>query len=207
MNRLKVGLCAIVFLLLSAVYFAGSPKRFYSTLGGWFFYQQEKPGYWAYYDNPLTMESVRLIDPDCRRCGAISVPLRQAIDLHGATYFLSQHTAPQEPVFAFPEQGIFTFLADRPHLSRFDIAGFAWGHPAWTAELLNAVEDGRPRFVVAGRPPSSLARSIGRTQEILPEVGAYLTEHYRVLREYGTVDVLIRNDARTDGIASPQNQP
>lgn len=120
------------------------------------------------------------------------MPGSQAQEIDGVTQFLLERTSPDEAVFTFPEHGLFNFLADRPGPSKFGIAGLAWTTMEWRQGLLDDLRMHPPRFVVRGGSLSNLARSIGRREELLPEVRAYLNERYRVLRRFGTIDVLER---------------
>lgn len=182
-------------LILSAAYLVGSEKRYYGTLRGWFLYQRFKPNLIATYTHTRWPAPGEMAPLRCERGGAIRVPRWQAEEMDGVTQFLKEHTAPGETVFAFPEHGIFNFLADRPGLSRFDIAALAGTIPAWRAELLNELQSHPPRYVIVGRFLSNLAGSIRRKEEMLPEVIQYLKRHYRLIRIYHSVDLLERTDA------------
>jgi hypothetical protein len=185
--------CGATLLVASLAYLATSEKRFFGSLGGWVYYQQTKalmaPGLAA--PHPVAIED--RVALACERCGGVQVPRVQQEEMDGVTTFLREHTRPDEAVFTFPEHGIFNFLADRPGVSRFDIAGLAWTTPQWRRELLGALERAAPRFVVRGRGLSALARSIQRREELLPEIDAYLqAHHYELVREFPLVLILER---------------
>jgi hypothetical protein len=95
-------------------------------------------------------------------------------------------------VFGFPEYAAFNFFADRPPLGPFDIPGFAAAIPVWRRELLQTLEASPPRIVVMGRGVSTLARPITGTDELLPEVQAYLLRHYRPVQVFSRVMVMER---------------
>ncbi len=181
-------------LLICAGYFLISEKRFYRTPGGWLLCQRFKTECTPYYLDPVWISMAQWSPLRCERSGGIRVPSFQAEEMDGVTRFLLDHTAPQEAVFTFPEHGIFNFLADRPILSRFHIAGYAWAHPEWRRELLEVLHRQSPRFVVMGKSLSHLARSLGREEELLPEVIAFLRENYRVVRSFSTVEILERKE-------------
>ena len=181
---------SMLTLVVSVWYVMGSEKRYYWSLQGWCRYQQHKPALTALYMGPQWMAQADLVPMRSERSGEVLVPRSQAEDLDGVTTFLRSVTQPGEVVFAFPEHGIFNFLADRPGVSRFDIAGLAWTTPEWRRELFDELKAHPPRFVVVGKSLSNLARCIRRKQELLPEIGEYLTSHYRRVKDFSTVAVL-----------------
>lgn len=185
-------LLAAGVLMLSTAYFVGSGKRYYGSLRGWFLYQRYKPNLIASYLAPRWPKPGSLAPLQCKRGGGIRVPAGQAEEIDGVTAFIKKHTAAGETVFAFPEHGIFNFLADRPGLSRFDIAGLAWTTPAWRTELLKELQTHPPRYAVVGRRLSNLALSIHRKEELLPEVRQYLVKHYRIVGTFPSVCILER---------------
>jgi len=183
---------SVILLAICSTYVFASDKRYYGSFQGWLKYQRHKSDLSARYSSPAWIGQLDWSPLSCERCGSINVQRNEADEIDGVTQFLLQNTKPGEIVFAFPEHGIFNFLADRPGLSRFDIAGLAWTTEAWQNELQNRLIQNPPRYVVAGKSLSNLAKSIGREEEILSEVGAFLAENYSVIRDFSTVAVLER---------------
>ncbi len=181
-----------VFLLVVAMYVVGSEKRYFRSLSGWVWYQQHKAALTPFYLGPIWVAQADWQPLRCTRGGGIRVPAFQAQELDGVTQFLQEHTAPEEAIVTFPEHGIFNFLADRPGISRFDIAGFAITTPAWRQEFLAALETHPPRFAIVGKRLSSMAQFLGKKTEVLPEAAAYLTAHYHVIKSFATVDIMER---------------
>ena len=103
--------------------------------------------------------------------------------------FIVKNTEQNEPIFTFPEHGIYNFFADRPAIGRFPIAGFAWTTKEYASELLQTLKDKKPRYIIFGKRLSNLAMSIGRKEELLPEVSRFVKENYILVRSFNTVDI------------------
>lgn len=193
-RRRIVPVIAGILLLSMGWYFAVSEKQYFRSFGLWGQYQRYKdvviPGKLGVHVlNPKEWATL-----ECPRGGGVLAPRVQQAEIDSVVRFLQGHTAPDEPVFTFPEHGIFNFLADRPGVSRFDLTGYAWADPRWRTELLEQLKRQRPRFAVTGARLSILASSIGRREEVLPEVVSYLAQHYRVVGTFSGVVLLKRHE-------------
>lgn len=182
----------VIFIFGSVGYILASQKRYYGNLTNWIFYQQHKQMFSSSYSSPVRVSDLDWVRLRCERCGSIRVQTFQADEIDGVAQFLLEHTEPGEAVFTFPEHGIFNFLSNRPNVSRFAIAGYAWTTQIWQDELLDDLRRDQPRYAVVGKGLSNLASSIKRDTEIFPEVGSYLAEHYQPIRDFSTVAVLKR---------------
>jgi hypothetical protein len=180
----------LIFGLLSS-YMVFSHKRFYDNLGGWLVYQRNKRSIMPFcIIIPFTKSLwARLA---IERAKNIIVPFKQAEEVSGVTEYIASVTKKDEPVFTFPEHGIYNFLADRPCVGRFNMAGFAWTSPKWQAELLQDLEKAKPRYVVNSRQLSNLAAAASRTEELLPNVREYLRLNYMIVKEFGSLQILKR---------------
>jgi hypothetical protein len=179
-----------VLIAAGLVYFLGSEKRYYGSLMDWAKYQRHKRELTTNYTQPMWASQIQWARLQCARCGGVKVPQAQQQEIDGVTQFLLEQTAPDEAVFAFPEHGIFNFFADRPGVSRFDIAGMAWTTPAWQAELRQALTTHPPRFAVVGKKLSKLALLIERSEELFPDIRTWLAERYHPIRDFPTVAIL-----------------
>jgi len=68
----------------------------------------------------------------------------------------------------------------------------AWTTPAYRAELLQELRSQKPRIIVFSTELSNLAKSIGRTEELLPEVSSYITQRYRIAQQFGSILIYVR---------------
>ncbi len=96
-------------------------------------------------------ESVRL---ETQRVKGLVVPKEQAEDFIQLRNFVQERTAVQEPVFMFPELGIYYFIVDRPFAGRFATATFSWMDERWHEELMSWLKETPPRVAVVQREPS-----------------------------------------------------
>lgn len=126
------------------------------------------------------------------RAKGIIVPREQAEEIESVTRYIDSVTSPDEPVFTFPEHGMYNFFANRPCLDRFNIAGFAWITPEYRQELLEDLKKMKPRYILYNRDLSLLARSIHRTEELLPEITEYINFNYEKEISFGRMDILRR---------------
>jgi hypothetical protein len=183
---------ALLALFLAGAFIVTSEKRYYGSLWGWVVYQTRKADLAPFYAGPAAPPAHTLTRLAIERGGGSRVPPLQAVEIDAVTRFLLTHTRPGEVVFGFPEYAAFNFFADRPALGPFDIPGFAAAIPVWRRELLQTLEASPPRIVVMGRGVSTLARPITGTDELLPEVQAYLLRHYRPVQVFSRVMVMER---------------
>lgn len=184
-----LGLSAVV----AVAYFGVSPKRYYGTLGGWLVYQCLKGGVVATYSFPLPIEMLALTESKVERIGKAMIPVWQETQIAPVVEYLKQNTKEGEEVFCFPEHGLYNFLAERPAPTQFYIAGLAYTAPQWREKLLAQLATQDPRVIVYNKELSDLAKSIGRKEELLPDVTEYIERNYHVAERFGTVRIYLRD--------------
>jgi hypothetical protein len=178
-----------VFMVSYAIF---SEKRFYGDFKNWFSYQKYKKYVMPMYMGvvPLSQFQSSILNID--RAKGVRVPSEQAAEIEQVTNYVISVTKPGEPVFAFPEHGIYNFLADRPCIDKFSIPGFAWTTPEWREELLMDLKKVNPTYIIYGTKLSNMAMCINRNEELLPDVITYIHEHYHKEASFGTIDILRR---------------
>ncbi len=133
------------------------------------------------------------------------VPRWQAQEIEGVVGFLEEHTAPNEPVFCYPEVGNFNFWANRPFVGRFPIGTFTWMYEPWYEELRDDFKKAMPHYVVMThvghrtfpatwyfRNPDNKRRFDEMTQLIL--------NNYRLVKSFEAVGIY----ERTTGLGATQ---
>ena len=125
------------------------------------------------------------------------VPAWQAEEIEGVTKFLQENTAPDEPVFTFPELGNFNFWADRPFVGRFPIATFSWYQDRWHRELVADFKKTQPRFVVMTNLghrtfPAALYFKYEKNVRKFNEVTQLILDHYTVVKSFESVSIYKR---------------
>ncbi|MFH1754039.1 MAG: hypothetical protein ABH875_07660 [Candidatus Omnitrophota bacterium] len=184
----------VIFFLLAG-YAISSDKRYYRDLEGWRDYQRHKTEVMPMYSNYIHVSRIQLTPLKTSRARGIKVPSGQAGIIDGVTKYIKSVTEPGEQVFTFPEHGIYNFLADRPSVGRFNIAGFAWTTSEYRQELLGDLQEIRPRYVIWSRETSYLAKSINvADRDFLPEIQEYLNANYHVVTSFGGNEVTHRVD-------------
>ncbi len=128
--------------------------------------------------------------------GDARLPVRQAEEIEAIVRFLDQTWPEERVLFGYPDLGVFNYFSGRRHITRFMIPILADSDPRWAQEVLDDLDRERPRVVLMGGGLSTLARATGRSEEYLPEVRAYLLEHYRARARAGGIIVMERKDAR-----------
>jgi len=188
-RRETIAIFSLCILSLSFVYLLCSEKKFYSSLSGWFYYQANKRSLIPVHIMPLPVSELQLAPLETKRAKGILVPTYQKEDIEGVTKYVAGNTGTNEQVFTFPEHGIFNFFADRPAVGRFPIAGFAWVNKVYQSEILRSIKEAKPRYVILGRGISELALSIGRKEELLPEISGFIKKNYILVKSFNTVDI------------------
>jgi len=98
--------------------------------------------------------------------------------------YLQQSTRPGEPFWAFPNEPLLNFVADRPLPNRFGLGLFVVTR-AQRFQLVEEVERSRPALAVLSlRTPT--VDGIG-SSKTLPEVAAYFQSHYASERAFGSL--------------------
>jgi hypothetical protein len=125
------------------------------------------------------------------RAGGALLPERLARDLENVTRAVEARTAPDEPLWIYPNEALLYFLADRPQATRFPLALFAVTR-AQRLALVAELERTRPRYAVAYLEAAAVD---GIPYDLaLPEVFSYLTGHYRLEARFGAFALLRRKD-------------
>jgi hypothetical protein len=126
--------------------------------------------------------------------GNVWLPSDQVDEITGVTGYIKAKTNPGEPIFGFPEMGIYHFFANRPNVTRFPIATVAAMTPRYTEEILSALKVSPPRYIIYDPGRSAVAASIRKkTEDLLPDVVKYVNEKYHVEEKVGDVLILRRN--------------
>ncbi|MBU0604817.1 MAG: hypothetical protein KKH77_00855 [Candidatus Omnitrophica bacterium] len=192
-NREKKPLALVslsIVLILISTYLIFSEKVSYRSVKDFITYQKHKDYFMPLGRGFLPLNSVKFSTLTVARAKNMKMPSEYAQYVEGATKYISRVTNPDEKVFTFPDLALINFLADRPSLDRFGIAIFAWTWRPWREELLNDLRRLKPRYIVRGNGISSLASSIKRKTEFLPEVIDYMNSNYYVEASFGPVDIL-----------------
>ncbi len=194
--RLQRGALALL-LSISFLFMIFSQKRFYQdNLSGWVHYQFHKAEWMRYPDKGFTrVDSLGLRPVNVAlapRARGLWVAEDQAQEIEQTVQFIQQNTKPGETLFTFPDLGVFNFLCNRPGVGSFTVSGAAWAKPEWQNALLSDLEKVDPQYVLKSAEVSDLALSIGRSDEVLPQVGAYLNERYTLEKKIGTILILRR---------------
>lgn len=192
-NFLKFIVSLIVFIVI-IFYAIFSEKIFFGDFKQWFMYQKYKKYLMPTYSNVIPLANLQVSTLKIDRARGLIVPHGQAQEIESVMRYIVSLTNPNEPLFTFPEHGIYNFLANRPCLDRFNIAGLAWTALTWRQELLMDLKKIRPRYIIYSRNLSNLARSIQRTEELLPEVIEYINANYEKEVSFGEIDILRRKE-------------
>lgn len=127
---------------------------------------------------------------DIDRAKGVVVPLQQGIEIEGITRYIISKTVPGEPVFGFPEMGVYNFFANRPCLDRFNMPTCIWTTPEWGKELLADLKNVRPRYIIYNKDLSLVASTINNKEELFPEIIEYIHSNYEREASFGSIDIL-----------------
>jgi len=83
--------------------------------------------------------------------------------------------------------------------TRFPIAVLAETTPEWRAELLRSLAAHPPHLVIRMVGVGSIAASIGRTTDLLPEIPAMLASGYERIAAFETAEVWRRRPVSRGG--------
>lgn len=194
--------------ILTVILFSGlsynlfSEKRFqngYTPNGGlldWMAYQMIKNDPRILVRNPTSGWPPRAVSGVEQLHGSLLFP-EQAAEIEKIVPYVRAHTKPNEPIFTYPDISAFHFLCDRPSIDRFYVSGFAWPKKEWREEIMSDLEKKKPRIALFSNGLSGLAQSIGRRQEILPEVRDYIVRNYIPVEKTMAVTVyLLKEDQK-----------
>jgi hypothetical protein len=123
------------------------------------------------------------------RAGGALFPDGFARDLEAIVREIQLRSAPDEPIWIFPNEALLYFLADRPQPTRFPLALFAVTR-AQRLELVDELERSRPRWAVVCRYApvvDEIAYDVA-----LPEVLEYLRSRYELEGNFGAFALLRR---------------
>src|SRR5438552_5347891 len=122
------------------------------------------------------------------RGGGARLPDDFARALEEITHAIQARTAPNEPFWAYPNEALLYFLADRPQPTRFPQVLFAATH-AQREQIVADLERTRPQWTVFYIDSTEIERI--PYDVAAPEVVAYLNAHYEVESSIGAF-VLMR---------------
>lgn len=177
-----------VIIILSS-YIITSQKRVYGTWVNWFRYQRHKANIMPVYNFIMWKGNMKLITVDLERIGPIQVEESQAQEIRAVTSYIKNNTSKDEAIFTFPEHGLYNFLADRPGVTRFYTAIYAYTVDEWRKEILNDLKQKPPRYVIYAHRLSYAAKNMGMEEELLPEVIAFITQNYSLEKKIGQIGI------------------
>ncbi|MEE8424458.1 MAG: hypothetical protein V3S11_01450, partial [Elusimicrobiota bacterium] len=125
------------------------------------------------------------------RAGGIRVPADLADPLERTVAYLRENTRPEEPVWAFPNEAMLNFLADRPSASPYVLGLFALTREM-RREMVAALDRSRPRYAVHYTEAYPVDRIPHRTA--MREQWEYLERRYVPEKRFGPVIVLRRRE-------------
>jgi len=123
------------------------------------------------------------------RAGGALVPDGLGDQLEQLVAAVRDRTAPDEPIWVFPNEALIYYLADRPQATRFPLALFAVTR-AQRLELVAELERTRPRYAVVWLHPIAVDGIV--YEQALPEVVDYMVANYVPEARFGTVGLLRR---------------
>ena len=111
----------------------------------------------------------------------------QGEEIEQVVHYVQAHSSGQDYVFAYPDRGAYSFLMDRPYVSRFPTACLSWMNERWHSELMFDLKRQRPRLAV-------LAKNLGpdywnvyftriKNREHYDEVINYIRRNYLLIQE------------------------
>ena len=158
--------------------------RSFGSGAHWLNYEIEK------YQN-YNLKDPSLVRLNLERAGNVYLPEEQAYIVQGVVTYILSHTAPEEPIFSFPEAGSYYFLTGRPNFTKFPVANLAYTNEKYRQGLINDVRVHAPRYVILDTLPSALASVIGKTQDdFFPELKSYFKDNYYVEATFDTTLIL-----------------
>jgi hypothetical protein len=123
------------------------------------------------------------------RAGGALAPDDIAGDLEHLVAAIRGRTAPDEPIWVFPNEALLYFLAERPQATSYPLALFAVTR-AQREDLVAQLERVRPRYAVVYRQAAVVD---GITYDVaLPEVVSYLASRYEGEADFGAFTLLRR---------------
>jgi hypothetical protein len=126
---------------------------------------------------------------ELERGGRIQLPERFAGDLERVVAAIRERTAPDEPIWAFPNEPLVYFLADRPQATSYPMALFAVTR-AQRQDLIAQLERVRPRFAVMNMDSPAvdgIAHNVA-----YPELIDYVYAHYKLEADFGSFSLVRR---------------
>jgi hypothetical protein len=187
------GIIAVFVILISSLYIIYSYKRVYGSWPGWLEYQKNKNNIIPVYSSLRKKDDIKLVTANIKGFGPILANEDEVRQMEAVTEYLANNTSKGEPVFTFPEHGLYNFLADRPAATRFYIAAYAHTADKWKKELLSELQKNPPRYVVYSRQLSHVAKNARKKNELLPEVAVFILENYHLEKEFGRIGIYKRN--------------
>jgi hypothetical protein len=175
----------ICFLVLGLIYAAFSPTdRSFGSGIQWVNSEISK------YKN-YNLKDPSLVRLNLERAGNVYLPKEQAYNVQGVVTYILSHTAPEEPIFAFPEMGSYYFLTGRPNFTKFPVANLACINEKYRQGLINDVRQHAPRYVIFDMSPSAVASATGKSQDgFFPELNSYFMDNYYIEATFDTTLIL-----------------
>jgi hypothetical protein len=127
---------------------------------------------------------------DLARGGGVRVPEDRADEIEAVVRYVAERTRPDEPVWAFPDEPMLNFLADRPLASPYALALFAITRDQ-RMELIASVERSGARYAIVNRKTSMVDGIPSRAQ--VPELWTFLESNFTLERSFGRFDVMRRS--------------
>ena len=140
-------------------------------------------------------KSFQIKSLDIERGGGIFLPAKQAKIITEVVDFISKNTKSDEPIFTFPHEGHYYFLADRRGATRFDTAVAACISPEYSLEVINDLERYKPRYIVYVTDSYMFPDyNPISNEERIPQIVSYIKRNYQIEKEFkGTLIMKRKN--------------
>jgi hypothetical protein len=147
----------------------------------------------AYYLNHYITDT--MIPVKQKRMGKVFLRESVAHEIDEVSEYIMSHTVKGEPIFAFPDMGLYYFLTERPSVTRFPLPMQACIHEKFKGELLKDLRANPPRYIIFSSENSGSGNVIGKKdEELLPEILAFIKGNYHVEKEIYKMKILKRNN-------------
>jgi hypothetical protein len=127
---------------------------------------------------------------EVERGGGVRIPADRADEIEAAVRYVAERTSPTEPVWAFPNEPMLNFLADRPLAGRYALALFAITRDQ-RLDLIASVEHSGARYAIVNLKPSMVDEIPSRAQ--VPELWAYVDTNFTPEKRFGRFEVRRRS--------------
>ncbi len=128
-----------------------------------------------------------------RRLNGMTVPTKQADEIKQVSQFFEDNTRPGEPVFMFPELGIYSFIVDRPFVGRFSMITLSWFKDSWHREIVSDLTKSLPNYAVLSKIlPESFEQTYfkrAENKQFYDEVMEIIHRHYHLELETSNLQI------------------